>query len=202
MKVAEKVAEKGATNRGTRTSGAQRFDEALRKARRGAPAPGRPGAGATASPASDLPARALGTRRATSERASGVLRERRELFGDAERQAQPPALPMTQAQPAARAEGASELRAIVRTLPVAIEAARVREGEPLSLALGRALSVDLRRGATGLEIVLRPDAALQRAAAAELPVLLESLRARGIAVARAEVRSQPNGDPAARRPAR
>ena len=201
MKVAEKVAERGATNQGTRTSGAQRFDEALRKARRGAPAPGRP-AGATASPASDLPARALGTRRATSERASGVLRERRELFGDAERQAQPPALPMTQAQPAARAEGASELRAIVRTLPVAIEAARVREGEPLSLALGRALSVELRRGATGLEIVLRPDAALQRAAAAELPVLLESLRARGIAVARAEVRSQPNGDPAARRPAR
>jgi hypothetical protein len=201
MKVAEKVAETGATNRGTKTSGAQRFDEALRKARRGAPAPGRPGAGATASPASDLPARALGTRRATSERASGVLRERREIFGDAERQAQPPALPMTP-QPAARAEGASELRAIVRTLPVAIEAARVREGEPLSLALGRALSVDLRRGATGLEIVLRPDAALQRAAAAELPVLLESLRARGIAVARAEVRSQPNGDPAARRPAR
>jgi hypothetical protein len=201
MKVAEKVADTGATNRGTKTSGAQRFDEALRKARRGAPAPGRPGAGATASPASDLPARALGTRRATSERASGVLRERREIFGDAERQAQPPALPMTP-QPAARAEGASELRAIVRTLPVAIEAARVREGEPLSLALGRALSVDLRRGATGLEIVLRPDAALQRAAAAELPVLLESLRARGIAVARAEVRSQPNGDPAARRPAR
>jgi hypothetical protein len=201
MKVAEKVADTGATNRDTKTSGAQRFDEALRKARRGAPAPGRPGAGATASPASDLPARALGTRRATSERASGVLRERREIFGDAERQAQPPALPMTP-QPAARAEGASELRAIVRTLPVAIEAARVREGEPLSLALGRALSVDLRRGATGLEIVLRPDAALQRAAAAELPVLLESLRARGIAVARAEVRSQPNGDPAARRPAR
>jgi hypothetical protein len=147
---------------------------------------------------------ALGTRRARAYRASGVLRERREVFGEAERQAPAPNSSMTQLQPAApaRVEAASELRAIVRTLPVAIEAARVREGAPLSLSLGRALSVDLRRGAGGLEIVLRPDATLQRAAAAELPGLIESLRARGITVVRAEVRSQPNGDPAARRPAR
>ncbi len=197
-----KVAEKRSTDRDTKTPGAQRFDEALRQARRGTPGPGRSGAGPIVSEARDLPARARDIRRSTSERASGVLRERRELFGDAERRAQPPAVTMAQAQSPARVEGAPELRAIVRMLPVAVEAARVRDGEPLSLALGRALSVELRRGAAGLELVLRPDATLQRAAAAELPGLLESLRARGIAVARAEVRSQPNGDPAARRPAR
>jgi hypothetical protein len=194
-----KVAEKVATSRETRMPAAQRFAEALRNARRGARSPElQEAAGA------GQPIVALGTRRAQSDRTSGVLRERRESFGEAERQAPAPVSSMALAQLAAPAhvEAASELRAIVRTLPVAIEAARVREGAPLSLSLGRALSVDLRRGAAGLEVVLRPDATLQRAAAAELPGLLESLRARGIKVARAEVRSQPNGDPAARRPAR
>ena len=197
-----KVAEKGATHRDTRMSGAQRFKEALHDARCRARAPRRRDAGGVER--AGEPTVALGTRRASSERASGMLRERREVFGEAERQAPAPAPAMMQPQPPApvRVEGTSELRAVVRTLPVAIEAARVREGEPLSLSLGRALSVDLRRGAEGLEVVLRPHATLQRAAAAELPGLLESLRARGIAVARAEVRSQSNGDPAARRSAR
>jgi hypothetical protein len=197
-----KVAEKGAPHRDTRTSGANRFKEALHDARSRSRAPKRQDAG-RAERAGE-PTLALGTRRAASERSSGMLRERREIFGEAERQAPPPAPTMMQMQPPTpvRVEGTSELRAVIRTLPVAIEAARVREGEPLSLSLGRALSVDLRRGAEGLEVVLRPHATLQRAAAAELPGLLESLRARGIAVARAEVRSQANGDPAARRSAR
>lgn len=193
-----RVAERVATSREARTPGAQRFTEALRGARRGARKELRDAAGGRAAE------RTTGTRRAHADRASTELRERREGFGEVERQAPLTASSMTLAQPASpsRVEVASELRAIVRTLPVAIEAARVREGEPLSLSLGRALSVELRRGAGGLEVVLRPDPTLQRAAAAELPGLLASLRARGIAVARAEVRSQPNGDPAARRPAR
>jgi hypothetical protein len=196
-----KVAEKSATNRDTRMSGAERFNEALHDARSRARAPSRRNPSGVER--AGEPARALGTRRTVSERASVVLRERREAFGEAERQAPAASLTMTQPPPASpRPEGTSELRAVVRALPVAIEAARVREGAPLSLSLGRALSVDLRRGAGGLEVVLRPVATLQRAAAAELPGLVESLRARGITVARAEVRAQPNGAPAARRPVR
>lgn len=196
-----KVTESSETARNARRMGEGRFGEALRGARHG---PGRRSPGAAAGRgAAASPVQALGSRRAMADRASGVLRERRGLFGDAERRAQPP-VPAPPASPpsTARVDSAPELRALVRTLPLAIEAARVREGAPLSLALGRALSVDLRRGAEGLEVVLRPDAALGRAADAELPALVAALRERGIAVARAEVRAQPNGNPPARRPPR
>lgn len=196
MRVAERVAK----SRDTRTPGARRFTEALGDARRGARKALPDAVAGRAAERSTS-----GARRAHADRTSAELRERREGFGEAEqRQAPTPASAMTVGQPASpsHVEAAPELRAIVRTLPVAIEAARVREGEPLSLSLGRALSVELRRGVGGLEVVLRPDPTLQRAAAAELPGLLASLRARGIAVARAEVRAQANGDPAARRPAR
>jgi len=77
---------------------------------------------------------------------------------------------------------------VVRALPPAIAAARVREGAPLTLSFGPALGVDLRRGAEGLEVTLRPAVALERAAAAELPGLVAALRARGLRVSRAEVR--------------
>jgi hypothetical protein len=196
-----KVTERSEPARNASGSGASRFREALRGARHD---PGRrvprPTAGRAAG---DTPVPTLGKRRATADRLTGVLRERRDVFGDAERQAQPAAPPRPASPPAtSRVDSAPELRALVRTLPVVIEAARVREGAPLSLALGRALSVDLRRGADGLEVVLRPDAALGRAADAELPALIAALRERGIAVARAEVRAQPNGNPPARRPPR
>jgi hypothetical protein len=85
---------------------------------------------------------------------------------------------------------APELRAAVRSLPVAIQAARLRSGEPLALSFGRSLDVEIRAGATGIEIALRPDPRLSRAAEAELRALVATLRARGIAVARAEVRAR------------
>jgi hypothetical protein len=81
-----------------------------------------------------------------------------------------------------------ELAALVRALPAAIDAARVRDGSPLALSFGRSLEVDLRSGAAGIEVVLRPDPRLARAADAELPRIVAALRARGIAVGRAEVR--------------
>ncbi|WP_242360437.1 MULTISPECIES: hypothetical protein [Anaeromyxobacter] len=195
-----KVTEKGRAEGGSRGAIAQRFDEVLRNARRGVRAPHRSPAVAGVDERAGAP-RSLRARRASADHAGSVLRERRADAFEAERLTRPPPAPVAQLQPA-RIEGVADLRAIVRTLPAAIEAARVREGEPLSLSLGRALSVDLRRGAGGLELVLRPDAVLQRAAAAELPGLLETLRARGIVVARAEVRAQPHAGPPAGRSAR
>jgi hypothetical protein len=68
----------------------------------------------------------------------------------------------------------------------------------LSLDFGAALSVDLRTGAQGLELSLRPAPSLDRAARTELPRLVEALRARGLKVARADVRTTPAADAPAR----
>jgi hypothetical protein len=87
--------------------------------------------------------------------------------------------------------GILELQAAVRAAPPAITAA-LREARPqLALHFGSALSIDLRAGAQGLELSLRPSAALERAARAELPGLVEALRAHGLRVTRAEVRPGP-----------
>ncbi|HEX9053083.1 MAG TPA: hypothetical protein VF841_21325, partial [Anaeromyxobacter sp.] len=95
---------------------------------------------------------------------------------------------------AVEAAAPAELRAVIRALPVAIDAARVREGAPLTLSLGRALDVHVRAGQAGVEVVLRPDPRLARAAEAELPALVASLRSRGILVARAAVRARASGE--------
>jgi hypothetical protein len=57
----------------------------------------------------------------------------------------------------------------------------------VELAFGRELSVELRQGAAGIEIAVRTDAGLARAARADLPALVQALRARGVEVGRAEV---------------
>jgi hypothetical protein len=170
----------------------RRFDDALRAARR---AEGR--AAADAAGSADAPA-APATRRRLADRKDLDLDDRREGFRAREREETPRvAPPPPQTTPSApRLEPTppgSELRALVRTLPVAVEAARVRAGAPLALDLGRALSVELRQAPGGLELVLRPDAALSRAAEAELPAVVRALRDRGLAVARAEVRARPDG---------
>jgi hypothetical protein len=61
-------------------------------------------------------------------------------------------------------------------------------GAQLALSFGAALSLDLRAGVHGLELTLRPAQGLERVTRAELPGLVEALRARGLRVARAEVR--------------
>lgn len=95
--------------------------------------------------------------------------------------------------------GIPELQAAVRSAPPAIAAALGGNGPAqLSLAFGAALAIDLRAGAQGLELSLRPAPTLERAARAELPRLVEALRARGLRVARAQVR----GEGAAQAPAR
>jgi hypothetical protein len=81
-----------------------------------------------------------------------------------------------------------ELREAVRAIPPAIWAGRLQGGAAVELSFGRELSVVLRQGVAGIEIAVRTDAALARAARVDLPALVRSLRARGVEVARAEVR--------------
>lgn len=100
------------------------------------------------------------------------------------------------ARPGADAPPAPEaaLAPLVRALPPAIAAASARgDGAPLTLAFGQALEVDLRTHPSGVAIVLRPEARLHAAALAELPRLVEALRARGVVVARAEVAGRRPG---------
>jgi hypothetical protein len=150
-------------------------------------------------------------RRDALDRGARLLRERRAGFDDrarglpgagrggaadlapasAPRGQAPPVVPCDPAAGFAPEVRAPELRAVLRALPVAVEAAATRGGETLELAFGRALSVEVRAARGGVEIALRPDAGLSRAAVAELPALLSALRARGVSVLRAEVRGPP-----------
>jgi hypothetical protein len=91
----------------------------------------------------------------------------------------------------------AELAALARAVPVAVAAAARGTGAPLALSFGRSLDVELRSGAAGVEVLLRPDPRLLHAARAELPRLVAALRVRGVAVARAEVRAR-GGRPGAR----
>lgn len=160
-----------------RTEPRGRFEEALARARRPAETPGEPPL-AGPSPAQRPPVRAP-SRAARDESA---------------RDAEPSPPPGTVAQALPKLDappGICELQAAIRSAPVAIAAA-ARQAQPqLALQLGSALSIDLRAGAQGLELSLRPSASLERAARAELPGLVEALRARGLRVARAEVRPSP-----------
>jgi hypothetical protein len=85
----------------------------------------------------------------------------------------------------------SELGAVARALPPAV--AVLAPGGQLALSFGPSLEVDLRSTAAGVEVLLRPEPGLARAAEAELPRVVAALRARGIAVARAEVRRGSGG---------
>jgi hypothetical protein len=157
-----------------RAHASARFGEALRAAR------GRDsGSSATRSGSAAVPAPKTTERRADADRRERAQAE--EAHGPAP----------CGAAPARRDGDASPaevqaLRAVVRALPPDIAAVCARDGA-LTLALG-SLGVDLRSGPHGVEIALRPPPRLARVAAVELPGLVAALRARGITVARAEVR--------------
>jgi hypothetical protein len=187
-----------ARSRAPEPSPAGRFGAVLRVAR-DAVARRRPGAGS--GPLAD--SQPLAARRVVTARGDAVLRVRREVFREEERMALPAPAALAPRPPSAEPPPSiGELRAVVRALPAAIEAGRVRDGVPLTLAFGRSLSVDVRRGACGIELVLRPDAALARAAEAELPAVVAALRARGLHVARAEVLPRAHAGPVGARAAR
>ncbi len=159
----------------------RRFGDALRKA-------GREVKGARA-PAAEGPTtagRAATSRRSAADRADDTLHGRREGFREEARAADPQP-PVAAARPA-EPISTPELRALVRTLPLAIQTFGLADGAPLALSFGRSLDVELRAVPGGVELVLRPELRLVKAATAELPRVLAALGAKGISVARAEVR--------------
>lgn len=189
-----RVTEGGTRSRAAPGAGRSRgFADAMRRARQGAAADAR---GATAREAGF---RSASARRTAADGKDAALAGRRDGAREEERLVAsaappPPAAQWTAAPGAVEAAAPAELRAVIRALPVAIDAARVREGAPLTLSLGRALDVHVRAGQAGVEVVLRPDPRLARAAEAELPALVASLRSRGILVARAAVRARASGE--------
>lgn len=200
MTPTQSAAARRTSDRATSEARTRRFDDSLRAARRAA--------GQAAASSSENASAAVG-RRKLADREAGILGPRhRPSHGEdrtesARGRSQPPepTHPMPPAQTAPTAPppeiATPELRALVRTLPVTVDAARVREGAPLALELGNALSVELRRRPDGLELLLRPDASLTRATTAELPAVVRALSARGLAVVRAEVRARGDaGSPA------
>ena len=92
----------------------------------------------------------------------------------------------------------AELAALARALPVTVHASRLDAGASLAVSLGASLDVELRSGGAGVELVLRPEPRLLRAAEAELPRVLAALRVRGVEIGRAEVRPRPGGGRRAR----
>ncbi len=91
--------------------------------------------------------------------------------------------------------GTAELRAYVRAAAPVIAASLRPGGAELALSFGSALSLDVRSGAQGLELTLRPAPGLERVTRAELPGLVEALRAQGLRVGRAEVRPRAPATP-------
>lgn len=201
MKVGEAAAAKQPQR--AQAAPAKRFGDSLRSAAKAA----RP-ALAAASPSGELlvaAARTSAARRNAGDRSDDALRDRREAFREEARLAPPPATPaqaQLQMHPA-DAVATPELRALVRTLPLAIQTFGVREGAPLALSFGRSLDVEIRpppRGAKGVELLLRPEARLARATESELPRVVAALAAKGISVTRAEVRARGAGPADARAP--
>ncbi len=170
---------------GARRRERPRFDEALRLAARRAGA--------------ELPARAARSadaRRGSQDRDGVALSERRDAFREEQRVAAPP--PTTGASGAEAAPPTAELRALVRALPVAIHAAALRAGAPLSLALGRSLDVELRSTPCGVELILHAERRLEATCSEGLPGLVAALARRGVVVARAEVHPRRGSRYAAR----
>lgn len=193
MKVTENGGSKPRPAEGAAT--AKRFGDALRKATRSARSGAARPSSSAAEGASLVPARTSEARRTAADRADDALRSRRDAFREEARLAPPPPPAATRA---AEAVTVPELRALVRTLPLAIQTLGLRDGAPLSLSFGRSLDVEIRSAPRGVEIVLRPEPRLARASEAELRGVVAALAAKGIAVARAEVRARGAGEPAPR----
>jgi hypothetical protein len=89
------------------------------------------------------------------------------------------------------AVGEAPLAAAARAAPPVV-AAFQRSGVPaVALDFGREVSVELRRGPEGVELCLSAPAGLGGAARLELAGLHRALVARGVTLARAEVRERP-----------
>lgn len=178
-----RVNDAAASQRSAESAAAVRFGDALRRARADAAARGgRTNPDAASRREARRPAMARAREVAMTKREDAMARPEEERVGAA-------ADPIRAGGPG-EISPVPEIAALVRTLPVAIAAARTGDGAPLALSFGRSLEVELRAGAAGVEVLLRPEPRLLRAAEAELPRVLAALRLRGVAVARAEVRAR------------
>jgi hypothetical protein len=133
---------------------------------------------------------ALARHRRLSDQTHTALRERRDVAEPARDAASPrleprPA-PATSVRPPEVAPALLPPRALDQ---VALAAQRLGDRPAVELTFGRDLRVSLLRGERGVEVVLTPAVGLRRAADAELPGLVAALRAGGVAVTRAEVRT-------------
>jgi hypothetical protein len=186
MRHVEKI---GGTAPAANARRARRFEDALRGAAEARS--GGSGSRAPAWPAASGPARARRVSPPNAERPAGE--DRRGRAPDVACPGAPP--PLAPQAALAALQAPPELRALVRALPIAVETFGVARGAPLALSFGRALEVELRSVAGGIELVLRADSRLARACAAGMPGLVAALERRGISVVRAEVRGRRDGGP-------
>ncbi len=121
--------------------------------------------------------------------------EAQRLLGERRDSAEPgkPGAPaqMRSADPDMRAPDASSSPLVPASAVerVVIEAGRMADRPFVEMAFGRDLRVRLTRSPRGVEILLEPGAGLRGAVQVELPGLVAAVRARGVAVARIEVRA-------------
>jgi hypothetical protein len=101
--------------------------------------------------------------------------------------------PIRTAESPAPSPTAANLAAAVERLALALARRDRLEGPALEMQFGASLRIRLTSSQRGLELSLAVDRAVAGLARAELPALLRTLRDRGIAVARAEVRLAPGG---------
>jgi hypothetical protein len=144
--------------------------------------------------AAELGQTALARRRRGTEEGHRALEERR---SEAEPGGSggPPSAPAAVAAATGEVRTADTWRAGALWPPAALDAlalaARRGDRPSLELSIGREVRVTLVHAARGIEVVLDVRAGLRAAAEAEIPALVAALRARGVAVARAEVRAPP-----------
>ena len=98
-------------------------------------------------------------------------------------------LPADSNQRALDASPRAPLSAVSVIERVAIESGRMTDRPFVELSFGGDLRIRLTRSPRGVELRLEPNPGLCGAARAELPRLVAALRARGVVVAKAEVRA-------------
>jgi hypothetical protein len=130
---------------------------------------------------------ALSRSRRDADRSELVLRERRDEAGLSSPGGT--SRPPTDVAPPRGADAPARLFAPTALESVAFALSRDAARSSIELRLANGTGVRLTRGAGGIELVLEVAPGVRRSAEAELPALDAALRARGVIVASAEVRS-------------
>jgi hypothetical protein len=137
--------------------------------------------------AATSPAMALALRRGAADVGARTLRDRRDEAEEGRPTATGRAAPDAPRPVAGAAP--DPLLAAAALDRVTIEARRLGDRPSVELRLGHEVAVQLTRAARGVEVIVHVAAARRRDAEAELPALVAALRARGVSLASAEVRT-------------